>query len=53
MGDERAHPELLGQRQRLAVVARSIVGVAGRCDITGEAEGVGLACPCAQPAGEV
>src|SRR5438552_14378919 len=52
VGDERAHAELAGERQRLAVVAFSVLGAACRRDVTGEAEGVGLACPSPQPAGE-
>src|SRR5260370_38127180 len=52
VGDERAHAERVGERQRLAVVACSFVGAARRRDVTGEAEGVGLACPCPQAAGE-
>ena len=52
-GDERAHAERVGERQRLAVVACSFVGAARRRDVTGEAEGVGLACPCPQSAGEL
>ena len=45
-------PSSLGEGQRLAVVAVSVLGAAGRRDVTGEAEGVGLACPRPQPAGE-
>ena len=52
VGDERAHAELAGARQRLAVVAGSVLGTACRRDVTGEAEGVGLASPSPQPAGE-
>src|SRR5438552_6187374 len=52
VGDERAHAELAGERQRLAVVAFSVLGAACRRDITGEAEGVGLACPRPLAAGE-
>ena len=55
MGDERAHAELTGEWQRLAVVTFSLGSVltsAGRRDITDEAKGVGLASPRPQPAGE-
>src|SRR5215475_7691105 len=52
VGDQRAHAELAGERQRLAVVASGILGAACRRDVTDEAEGVGLACPSPQPAGE-
>src|SRR5438046_10176647 len=52
VGDEGAHAELAGERQRLAVVARSILGAVCRRDVTGEAQGVGLASPSPQPAGE-
>ena len=52
VGDERAHAELAGECQRLAVVAFGVLGAACRRDVTGEAEGVGLACPSPQPAGE-
>jgi hypothetical protein len=43
VGDERAHAARLGERQRLAVVAGSVLRAACRLDVTGEAEGVGLA----------
>ena len=52
VGDERAHAELAGEGQRLAEVAFGVLGAASRRYITGEAEGVGLASPSAQPAGE-
>ena len=52
VGDEGAHAELGGEGQGLAVVAFSVLGAAGRRDVTGEAEGVGLAGPSPQPAGE-
>ena len=52
VGDERAHAELAGEGQRLAVVAFGVLGAACRRDVTGEAEGVGLACPSPQPTGE-
>src|SRR5499426_3478940 len=45
VGDEGAHAELAGECQRRAVVAKSVLDAAGRRDVTGEAEGVGLACP--------
>jgi hypothetical protein len=45
VSDEGAHAELLGERQRLAVVALSLFGAAQRRDVTGEAKSVGLACP--------
>src|SRR6266481_1278765 len=46
------HAERVGECQRLAVVAGSVLGTARRRDITGEAEGVGLASPSPQPTGE-
>jgi hypothetical protein len=49
---ERAHPAWLGERQRLTVVAFSLVGAACRRDVAGEAEGVSLASPSPHPAGE-
>ena len=52
VGDERAHAELVGECQRLAVVAFSVLGAACRRDVTDEAEGVGFASPSSQPAGE-
>ena len=52
MGDERAHVERVGERQRLAVIGFSVFGAACRGDVTGEAEGVDLASPGPQPAGE-
>jgi hypothetical protein len=52
VGDERAHAARLGEGQRLAVVAFGVLSAARRCDITSEAEGVGLGCPSPQPAGE-
>jgi hypothetical protein len=45
VGDERAHAARLGEGQRLAVVAFSILGAACRRDVSGEAEGVALASP--------
>src|SRR5207237_6929097 len=45
VGDEGAHAELDGECQRLAVVAFGVRGAACRRDVTGEAEGVGLASP--------
>ena len=42
VGDEGSHTERLRERQRLAVVAGSALGVACRRDVTGKAEGVGL-----------
>jgi hypothetical protein len=45
-------PELVGERQRLAVAAFGVLGAIHRRDGTGEAEGVGLASPSPQPAGE-
>jgi hypothetical protein len=50
VSDDGAHAELAGEGQRLAVVAFGVLGAACRCDVTGEAEGVGLPSP--QPAGE-
>jgi len=52
VGNERAHAKFAGERQRLAIVAFSVLGAACRRDVTGEAEGVGLASPSPQPAGE-
>src|SRR5260370_20508621 len=52
VGDGWATAELAGKRQRLAVGAFSVLGAACRCDVTAEAEGVGLASPSPQPAGE-
>src|SRR5262249_44543426 len=52
VGDEGAHAALAGERERLTVVAESALGVARRRAGTGEAEGVGLACPRPQAAGE-
>src|SRR5262249_56312733 len=52
VGDEGAHAARLGERQRLAVVAGSVLGAAGRRDVTGEAEDVSLACPSPQAPGE-
>jgi hypothetical protein len=51
VGDERAHAAGLGERQCLTLMAFS-VGAACRSDVAGEAEGVGLAAPSPQPAGE-
>jgi hypothetical protein len=42
VGDERAHAEVVGECQGLAVGAFSVLGAAGRRDTTGEAEGVSL-----------
>ena len=52
VGDEREHAEPAGERQRVMVVGFGVHGAAGRRDVTGEAEGVGLASPRPQPAGE-
>ena len=55
MGDERAHAELIGAGESLAVVTfslGSVLGAAGRRDVTGEVEGVGLGPPSPQPAAE-
>jgi len=38
VGDERAHPEPLGEDQSLAVVSFSNAGVATRSDVTSEVE---------------
>src|SRR5262249_58220519 len=40
------------ERQRVEIVAGSILDATDSRDVTGEAEGMGLACPSAQPAGE-
>ena len=53
MGDEGAHAELVGERQRVTVVTFSVLGTAGRRDVTDEVEGVGLAGPSPQPAAEL
>ena len=45
VGDEGAHAKLDGERQRLPVEAFGVVRTRCRCDVTREAEGVGLACP--------
>jgi hypothetical protein len=52
VGDEGAHAELAGERQRLAVVGFSVLRAGRQRDVTGEAEGVGLAGPSPQPAAE-
>jgi hypothetical protein len=52
VGAERSHAELAGQGQRLAVVTFGVLRVTRRRDVAGEAEGVSLACPSPQPAGE-
>jgi len=52
VGDEVTRAELGAERQALAVVPFGILGAARGRDITGEAEGVGLAGPSSQPAGE-
>jgi hypothetical protein len=51
VGDERAHSELAGERQRLAVIAFSVLVAACGGDVTGEAEGMGVS-PSPQPPGE-
>jgi hypothetical protein len=45
VGDQRAHPEFAGKGQRFAVVAFGVISAGRRRDVTGEAEGVGLASP--------
>src|SRR5262249_5074557 len=50
VGNERAHAARLGERQRLAVVAFSVVGADCGGDVTVETEGMGLGSPSAQPA---
>src|SRR5262249_19679919 len=52
VGDERAHAELLGQRERLAVVALGVVGAACRRDVTRQAERVDFAGPGSQSTSE-
>src|SRR4029450_5772478 len=52
VGDDRAHAELVGERQRLAVEAFSVLAAACRRDVTCEAQGLGLAAPRPQPPGE-
>src|SRR4030095_11319896 len=51
VGNEGADAAWLSESHRVAVVPFSILGTARRRDITGEAEGVGLASPRPQPAG--
>jgi hypothetical protein len=53
VGDEGAHAELVGEGQRVTVVTFSVLGAAGRRDVTDEVEGVGLAGPSPQPAAEL
>jgi hypothetical protein len=45
VSNERAHAPPAGERQRLAVIGFSVSPAARRCDVTGEAEGVGLGPP--------
>jgi hypothetical protein len=45
VGDERAHAARLGDGKRLAVVTFGVLGAGCRRDVTGEAQGVGLASP--------
>jgi hypothetical protein len=52
VGDERAHAEFVGERQRLSVVPRCVFAASGRRDVSDEAEGVGLVSPSPQSAGE-
>ena len=52
MSDERAHAQLAGERERLAIRGFSVSAAARRCDVTGEAEGVGLGAASPQPPGE-
>src|SRR5215467_5694948 len=52
VGDERAHAELVGERQRLSVVPGCVFAASGRRDVSDEAEGVGLVSPSPQSAGE-
>src|SRR5262245_4110148 len=52
VGDERAHAELAGEGQGLTVKGFRILGAACQGDVTGEAEGMALACSRPQPAGE-
>src|SRR5262249_5932451 len=52
VGDKGAHARRVGQLERVSVVAGSVLGAAGRRDVTGQAEGVGLACARPEPAGE-
>src|SRR5262249_6779232 len=49
---ERAHAELRGQGQRLAVERFGVPNAAGRGDLTGEAEGVSLCPTSREPAAE-
>src|SRR5262245_42864717 len=50
MGDKRTHAARLSERQRLAVQTFSILGAGCDCDVTVEAEGMGLASPGSEPA---
>jgi len=52
VGNERAHAAGLDDPEGLAVVAFSLFGAVRPGDVTGEAEGVGVAAPSPQPAGE-
>src|SRR5262249_7872348 len=52
VGNERTHAARLSERQRLAVVAFSVLGAACRPNLTVEAEGMGLVSPSPQPPGE-
>src|SRR5215472_3379075 len=42
VGDEGAHAEFAGERERLAVGAFNVLGAARRRDVTGETESVGV-----------
>src|SRR5262245_54576569 len=48
VGDEGAHPQLNGERQRLAVVGFDILGTTGRRDLAREVQSVSLAGPSPQ-----
>jgi hypothetical protein len=45
VGNERTHAAGLGERQRLAVVAFSVLSAGCGGDVTVEAEGMGLVSP--------
>ncbi len=52
VGDEGAHAELAGERQRLAVIGFRVLGAACQRDVTGEAECMYLVSSSPQSAGE-
>jgi hypothetical protein len=52
VGNKRAHAARLGERQRVAVVAFSVLGAGCGGDVTVETEGMALVSPGPQPPGE-